>query len=478
MRSDPRTSAAAEPQAPSLVRFGPFAFDLGTCELTHSGSRLHLQHQPARVLAELLRAGGRIVSRETLREALWGDRFVDYEQGLNFCIRQVRAALGDVADTPVYIETLPKRGYRFIVPIEQPAPRPTRSRTRVSIAIAVAACTIAAAIPVLRSHSGATLDVPRGPDDEQASATLSPSNRVRFLMATSILRDAHEPQYARAAILLDTVLMDSPGFVPARIARAEAWLWGGRTNDARSALDAILRVAPTEGRAYTLRGALALFRDWDLPAAGPYLKKGRDLTPQSSVANHFLAYYNLLTGDTQAARVSIDRALQLDPLSGAMNGDAGMVRYWLRDFNNARALCARGTQLDPSLRSPVACAFLVASAVHDTPGVMTTATALARMDRAPAAITASLAQGSGLQAYLAWDVGRLAQKADSGPGTALDVARRYILRGDRSGALAALRSGLARHSNALLFALVDPILDPVKADPVINSIRGAIPGLH
>lgn len=83
---------------------------------------MRLQPQPAQVLRVLVEHAGRVVSREQLREAVWGDAtFVDFDRGLNFCISQVRSALKDVSQEPRYIRTLPKQGYQFISPVEQAA---------------------------------------------------------------------------------------------------------------------------------------------------------------------------------------------------------------------------------------------------------------------------------------------------------------------------------------------------------------------
>jgi DNA-binding winged helix-turn-helix (wHTH) protein/TolB-like protein len=105
------------------VRFGIFDFDLSTCELRREGAPVRLQSQPAQVLAMLLERPGEVVTRETLRHAVWGaDTFVDFDRGLNFCIAQIRSALGDSADSPRFVRTLPKRGYQFIAPVTRPAP--------------------------------------------------------------------------------------------------------------------------------------------------------------------------------------------------------------------------------------------------------------------------------------------------------------------------------------------------------------------
>jgi DNA-binding winged helix-turn-helix (wHTH) protein/TolB-like protein len=107
------------------LRFGLFEFDPETGALNREGSPVRLQPQPARVLAMLARHAGDIVSRDALRQEIWSDgTFVDFERGLNFCVAQIRSALGDSADSPRFIETVPKRGYRFIAPIHQSAPAP------------------------------------------------------------------------------------------------------------------------------------------------------------------------------------------------------------------------------------------------------------------------------------------------------------------------------------------------------------------
>jgi DNA-binding winged helix-turn-helix (wHTH) protein/TolB-like protein len=102
-----------------------FDFDPASGALTRGGTPVRLQPQPARVLALLAERPGEIVTREELRQRIWGDEtFVDFERGLNFCVAQIRSALGDSAASPRYIETLPRRGYRFIAPVSAPASAP------------------------------------------------------------------------------------------------------------------------------------------------------------------------------------------------------------------------------------------------------------------------------------------------------------------------------------------------------------------
>jgi DNA-binding winged helix-turn-helix (wHTH) protein len=123
--------------------FGPFELDLSTGELRHDGRIVPLQPQPARVLTTLVGRAGALVSRDHLREAVWGSStHVDFDRGLNYCIRHLRAALGDDARRPRFIATVARQGYRFVAPVTSSQPvapasrtnRPPRLRHRVALA--------------------------------------------------------------------------------------------------------------------------------------------------------------------------------------------------------------------------------------------------------------------------------------------------------------------------------------------------------
>lgn len=105
------------------VRFGPFELDSQCGELRKNDIRLRLQGQPIQILEMLLARPGELVTREGIQQRLWpADTFVDFDHSLNTAVKKLRQALGDEADAPRYIETLPKRGYRFIGEVERTAP--------------------------------------------------------------------------------------------------------------------------------------------------------------------------------------------------------------------------------------------------------------------------------------------------------------------------------------------------------------------
>lgn len=137
------------PQAPlALVRFGVFEADLRAGELRRSGTKVRLQDLPFRALALLLTRPGEVITREEFRRALWpSDVFVDFEQGISSAVMRLRDALGDSADNPIFIETIERRGYRWIGPIQRVEPVSGESPERESLEQAIPLAAVLASRP-------------------------------------------------------------------------------------------------------------------------------------------------------------------------------------------------------------------------------------------------------------------------------------------------------------------------------------------
>lgn len=118
-------------QIPETFRFGEFELDVDAGELRRNNRRLKLQPQPFKLLLLLARRAGSLVTREEIRHELWPEgTFVDFDQAMNFSIKQIRDVFGDSAERPLYLETVPRRGYRFIAPITR-----GREETRPAVAL-------------------------------------------------------------------------------------------------------------------------------------------------------------------------------------------------------------------------------------------------------------------------------------------------------------------------------------------------------
>ena len=151
-----------------LLQFGIFEVDLKAGELRRNGSKVRLQEQPFQVLTVLLEQPGEVVSREELRNRLWpADTFVDFDHSLNAAIRRLREALGDSADSPRFVETVARRGYRFLVPVNgKPASdvltsststKPAARWVRAGLAVGAIALLVAVAFGWWLGHTRSTV---------------------------------------------------------------------------------------------------------------------------------------------------------------------------------------------------------------------------------------------------------------------------------------------------------------------------------
>ena len=109
------------------VKFGCFEADLRSAELTKQGKRIPLQEQPFRLLAMLLERPGQLVTREEVRQKLWPNTIVDFDHGLNKSISKIRDALGDSAEKPRFVETVARRGYRFLADVSDGSDQESQS---------------------------------------------------------------------------------------------------------------------------------------------------------------------------------------------------------------------------------------------------------------------------------------------------------------------------------------------------------------
>src|SRR5438445_828815 len=102
-----------------IRRFGPYELDLDAGEVRENGRRVKLQPQPFKLLVLLTSRPGSLIRREEIRTELWPEgTFVDFDQSVNFAVKQIRDAFGDSANQPVYLETVPRQGYRFVAPVD------------------------------------------------------------------------------------------------------------------------------------------------------------------------------------------------------------------------------------------------------------------------------------------------------------------------------------------------------------------------
>jgi len=223
----------SEAHASRLIHFGDFAIDPHAGELFKKGTRIKLQQQPFQVLAILLERPGDLVTREELRQRIWpADTFVDFDHSLNTAVKKLRQALGDGSQKPRFVETLPRKGYRFLGTVksaEKAAPAPAAKRKVTSKSVG--------RVFVVRSEGEekyllAAVDEPSRKERERLDAAnddvgfslLIAQQRVLLLPAGLKVRviEAHDPgpmlevrilegeHYGRTALLTLSQLADTP----------------------------------------------------------------------------------------------------------------------------------------------------------------------------------------------------------------------------------------------------------------------------
>lgn len=164
-----RASVALQVQSHQRLSFGDYELDCRTGELRRNGDALKLQPQPAKVLTILASRAGEVVTRQELADQVWGtDTYVDFEHGLNFAVRRIRSVLEDDSDNPRYLETIPKRGYRFIAPVSsnghsaidssEAPPRPRRLRRKIFVPATVLVLLVVAGTILYLRRTNAPLE--------------------------------------------------------------------------------------------------------------------------------------------------------------------------------------------------------------------------------------------------------------------------------------------------------------------------------
>jgi len=311
--------------------FDDFELRLDGGELFKGGAPVKLQPQPARVLAILASRSGQVVEREEIRRLVWGDSFLDFDASLNFSIKQIRQALGDSAAEPRFVETLPRRGYRFLAPVRTgtapvplpepvPSPKPAPMR-RLSLAV-LSLTLLAGALAVLLGHRQTT------PSSTASEAYL----RGIYLLG--------QEQFEKAkASLQDAILLD-PSFAPAyahlAVAknRVELPLWPDMETIDAAARRAI-ELDPNLAQAH-LALAENLFNahlDWE--QAGREYQKALALDPGNAKTYRGYAFYLTSLGRHDEAIASFSRARKLDPAAMLMKSDFAFFLYMGRRYDEA-----------------------------------------------------------------------------------------------------------------------------------------------
>ncbi len=310
------------PHHSGRLHFGPFDFAPTTGELASNGQSTSLQPQPAKLLQILISCAGELVTREELRQHLWPDgTIVDFDQALNYSIRQIRTALGESAGEPVYIETLPKRGYRFIATVTVPPTQIPQPKTRLHLYSLAAALVVLIVGFYLYSSSRKP-----GPLGKPQALDLHTYNL--YLKAVSMKDQLSRNGAEQSAKAFEEVIRRAPGYAPAHAGLANTWATFPflRKTPPKETLNKAAEIArraialdPSLAEAHSAL-AHAYFNLWKWPEAEAEFKHALSLDPNSATTLQLFAI-------CLATRGRFDEALQKAQSAAVLAPTSGLIAY-------------------------------------------------------------------------------------------------------------------------------------------------------
>ena len=434
-------------ERPLRLKFGCFVVDVKTGELLRDGNPVSIQQKPFDLLVALLERPGELVPRDDLYKRLWPGVVADYRRGLDTAVKKLRRALEDEEAAPRYIETLPRRGYRFIAPV-RPASGECASYRLSSFGYARPPVELQADSEANRLYlQGCHCWNKRTPDSLNA--------------ALGFFREARnlEPRRSQfhAAIALVYVSMIRQGILrpaeavaEARAAASEALLLDG--SDVIASL--VLAWA---------RGAC----DYDLAGSVEQLRAIAAAEPGHPWPPTFVSLMLAAAGDREGAIEAIEKAHQLDPVSPAIYAFRGLIRFFGRDFEEAARLGALAVQRDPEFGLAHFYYGQELIAINDTAGAIRHLEIAA--DR--------MGESSEVRAVLGIAYARAGKRAraleidreleSASQSRYVDAYHRALLHlalGNRESALQLLDRAREDRSSWFAFAAVDPQLDALRPE--------------
>jgi DNA-binding winged helix-turn-helix (wHTH) protein len=317
-----------------LVRFDEFELDLSAGELRQRGKAVALSPQQFTLLAALVQSPGALVTRDELRDRLWGnDEHVEFDAGINFCIRQLRIALGDSAAHARFIQTVPRRGYRFIAPVAEPdgdpaavaVPRPWQVRWLAAAAL----------ITIVGAAFGSYLTV-------SAAPALTPEQRIADAHAALGFVELNDKwAWADAERAFSRALQLDPRHEVALISLSRLHAGHGRFDEALAFAQRAVDAHPDSPRARGMLGLVHLFRG-DAAAARTACHTALGQSPTSKTARLCLLEANTELGNVQTGTWA--------RLSAQLQTSAGQPPHFLRATAQAR-LGHAGQALDELTRA-------------------------------------------------------------------------------------------------------------------------------
>lgn len=332
-------------------RFGSFELDAAERTLKRDDEDVTLQDLPFRLLAVLVERAPALVSRDELRQALWPPgTHLDVDASLNTAVARARDALGDEPGQPRYVATVPRRGYKLVVPVERAeAPPGADRRWLAAAALAVLAIVLVAGLALRPGGQAAGGPAPSG-------SAASDAAREHLLIAHHHAERRTRDGLEKAIASFQSALAVDPASSEAYSGLAAAYsllgiydFWRPREafGPAETMARRALELDPLSGEAHMARGLVAAVADWDWATAGREIERAVELAPDSPEVWTWRGAFLSACGRHEAAITSTEKALALDPISPVINSMYAWRLFQARRGDDAIAQAHRAIELAP-----------------------------------------------------------------------------------------------------------------------------------
>lgn len=384
---------------------------------------------------------------------MWGDNHVDFAGGTHALIREIRIALGDDAEAPRFIESIPRQGYRFVAGLDAPArTSPPRADWRI---FAVGAASVLVAIAAVAL----------------APAPASPA-REATLKGEYLLDRGGGANLKKGAALFEEALALDAGYAPAHAGLAEIAVLRGDFDRAEYEAEKALAADAAHAPAHLHLAMVSALRDWDFARAGSHVDHALTLDVKSAKAWGVKAMLDVIRGRTADAVAAAEKARALDPVSALIRADYGWFHYYAGDFGEAVAACAAARELAPEMAGAHYCEMKAAAASGDIAAASQAAARILALWKAQDALAARLAAFAGaddLAAFYDWQAANARALDGKGEGSKESLAGALAEAGDFDGAADALLAAAKARSPYFPLIARDPLFAPIRDDARVRE---------
>jgi len=452
------------------LAFAPFTLRQAPLALSCDMRPVKLQLQALKLLALLALRPGELVTLEDIRAELWPTRTVDFARSIHVHVRRIRLALGDDAQAPRFLETVPQQGYRFVAPVSRlkvapdthRAPRTGTQRRRHFMGLAVAA-----AVGVVAVLTGVVL----GASDH---SVLSADARDAYARGRYLLEQAN-PESARLSVVrFDEVIAAEPSFAPAHVGAGKALAVLGDFDGARAHAEAALALDVRDAGVHALLGRISLMHDWRWDEGRRHLERALELDPTFVDAHVGLATYYATQRQFTPALAHMQSARDLDPVSALVRGDYGWFHLYAGNYERAEVLCGEAVELAPDAFEFQYCRIRARAAVGayaSAQDLMVDVLAGAGLDAGEYAAIRAAPPERALEVFDAWRLARYEAPDRAEPVSLTTLAVLHAQLGDVDAAIDLLERAIDERRPMAPMTLLDPAFGNLRDHPRIVALR-------